>query len=78
MPYRTVAGALVVAGAIFSNGDGCFRVAHEVLDEAPRGEAEELVPRLARLYRARLEAFIRTAPEQYLWTHRLWREELKP
>lgn len=76
--FAAQTGAPVVVGAIFSNGDGGFRVAHDVLEEAPRGEPEELVPRIARLYRARLEAFIRTAPEQYLWTHRLWREELKP
>ena len=76
--FAAQTGAPVVVGAIFSDGDGGYRVAVEVLDEAPRGEPEELVARIAALYRAKLEALIRTAPEQYLWTHRLWRDEPKP
>ena len=76
--FAAQTGAPVVVGAIFSDGDGGYRVAVEVLDEAPRGEPEELVPRIATLYRAALEGLIRTAPEQYLWTHHLWREGLQP
>ena len=76
--FAAQTGAPVVVGAIFSDGDGGYRVAADVLDEAPRGDPEELVVRIATLYRARLEALIRTAPEQYLWTHRLWRDELQP
>jgi len=76
--FAAQTGAPVVVGAIFADADGGFRASLEVLDEAPRGDPEELVPRIATLYRAGLERLIRAAPEQYLWTHRLWREELAP
>jgi Kdo2-lipid IVA lauroyltransferase/acyltransferase len=76
--FAAQTGAPVVVGAIFSDGAGGYRVAAEVLDESPHGDPDEVVLRIATLYRARLEALIRTAPEQYLWTHRLWREESQP
>lgn len=76
--FAAQTGAPVVVGAIFSDGDGGYRVAAEVLDEAPHGDQDEVVVRIATLYRAKLEALIRTAPEQYLWTHRLWRDEPQP
>jgi len=66
-------GAPVVFGGMLEDGAGGYRAFAEVLDEAPRGNADELVPRIATLYRASLEAVVRTAPEQYLWTHRLWK-----
>jgi KDO2-lipid IV(A) lauroyltransferase len=75
--FAAQTGAPVVVGAIFSDGAGGYRIAVEVLDEAPRGDAEELVPRIATQYRAALERLIRQAPEQYLWTHRLWRDEVQ-
>jgi KDO2-lipid IV(A) lauroyltransferase len=71
-------GAPVLFGGMLADGAGGYRMFLELLDEAPRGDPEELVPRVAALYRARLEALIRTAPEQYLWTHRVWREEPTP
>ena len=76
--FAALTGAPVVVGAIFADADGGFRIRIEVLDEAPRGDPEEVVPRLAAQYRAGLERLIRAAPEQYLWTHRLWREEPAP
>ena len=76
--FAALTGAPVVVGAIFAEADGGFRASVEVLDEAPRGERDELVLRIATLYRAGLERLIRAAPEQYLWTHRLWREEAAP
>jgi KDO2-lipid IV(A) lauroyltransferase len=63
-------GAPVLFGGMLDDGEGGYRM----LDEAPRGDSEEQVVRMATLYRARLEALVREAPEQYLWTHRLWRE----
>lgn len=72
--FAARSGAPVIFGAMLDDGAGGHRIALEVLDEAPGGDPEAEVVRLATLYRARLEALIRTAPEQYLWTHRLWRE----
>ena len=71
--FAAQTGAPVVFGGMLEDGAGGYRGFAEVLDEAPHGTADQLVPRIATLYRARLEALVRTAPEQYLWTHRLWK-----
>lgn len=71
--FAAQTGAPVVFGGMIEDGAGGYRAFAEVLDEAPNGTADQLVPRIATLYRARLEALVRTAPEQYLWTHRLWK-----
>jgi KDO2-lipid IV(A) lauroyltransferase len=76
--FAAQTGAPVVVGGILAEPDGGFRGSLEVIDEAPRGDPEVLVPRIATLYRAALERLIRAAPEQYLWTHRLWRDEPTP
>lgn len=65
-------GAPVLFGGFVAEADGRYRGYVEVLDEAPRGDAKSLVLRIATLFRQRLEAVVRRAPEQYLWTHRLW------
>jgi KDO2-lipid IV(A) lauroyltransferase len=67
-------GAPVLFGGMVEDGAGGYRMFVELLDEEPRGDPDEVVLRLTTCYRARLEALVRTAPEQYLWTHRLWRE----
>ncbi len=67
-------GAPVLFGGMLADGAGGYRMFVELLDEHPRGDPEEVVLRLTTLYRARLEALVRSAPEQYLWTHRMWRE----
>lgn len=71
--FAAQTGAPVVFGGMLEDGAGGYRAFAEVLDEAPNGTADQLVPRIATLYRARLEALVRTVPEQYLWTHRLWK-----
>ena len=70
--FAAQTGAPVVLGGVLEDGER-YRAFVEVLDAAPSGGPGVLVPRIAALYRARLEARIRTAPEQYLWTHRLWK-----
>jgi KDO2-lipid IV(A) lauroyltransferase len=65
-------GAPVAFGGFVAEPDGRYRGFVELLDEAPRGSAEELMVRIATMFRQRLEAAVRLAPEQYLWTHRLW------
>jgi KDO2-lipid IV(A) lauroyltransferase len=70
--FAASTGAPVVFGTFVAEADGRYRGALEALEEEPRGDAAELVPRIATLYRQRLEAAVRLVPEQYLWTHRLW------
>ena len=70
--FAAQTGAPVVFGGVLEDG-ARYRAFVEVIDEAPSGGPEVLVPRIATLYRARLEARVRAAPEQYLWTHRLWK-----
>jgi Kdo2-lipid IVA lauroyltransferase/acyltransferase len=70
--FAARSGAPVVFGGFVAERDGRYRGYIELLDEAPRGDAETLVVRIATLFRQRLEAVVRRAPEQYLWTHRLW------
>jgi KDO2-lipid IV(A) lauroyltransferase len=65
-------GAPVIFGGVIAEPDGRYRGFVELLEESPRGDSVELVPRIAAAYRRRLESVVRLAPEQYLWTHRLW------
>ena len=65
-------GAPVVFGAFLAEAGGGYRGYAELLDGAPQGDATDLIARIATLFRQRLEAAVRLAPEQYLWTHRLW------
>jgi KDO2-lipid IV(A) lauroyltransferase len=65
-------GAPVIFAGMIAEPDGRYRGVVELLDEEPQGEPRELVLRIATLFRQRLEAVVRLAPEQYLWTHRLW------
>jgi len=65
-------GAPVLFGALVADGAG-YRLSGEVVAEEVTGAASEAVPGIAAEYRARLEALVRQVPEQYLWTHRLWK-----
>jgi KDO2-lipid IV(A) lauroyltransferase len=65
-------GAPVLFAGFVLEADGRYRGFVEPLEESPRGEARDLVLRIATLYRQRLEAAVRRSPEQYLWTHRMW------
>ncbi len=65
-------GAPVIFAGMIAEEGGRYRGLIELLDEEPRGEPRELALRIATLFRQRLEAVVRLAPEQYLWTHRLW------
>lgn len=73
--FAAQTGAPVLFGGVLEDGAGGYRAFAEVLDEAPAGDTDETVVRIATSYRARLEAVVRAAPEQYLWTHRLWKHQ---
>jgi KDO2-lipid IV(A) lauroyltransferase len=70
--FAARSGAPVVFADLVAEADGRYRGVVELLEAEPRGEPRELVLRIATLFRQRLEAAVRLAPEQYLWTHRLW------
>jgi len=65
-------GAPVLFIDFRAEADGGYRGSVELLEESPSGDARDLVLRIATLFRQRLEAAVRLAPEQYLWTHRMW------
>ena len=65
-------GAPVVFAAFVAEPAGGYRGYAELLAESVPGDAAGAIAHVATLFRRRLEAAIRLAPEQYLWTHRLW------
>jgi KDO2-lipid IV(A) lauroyltransferase len=70
--FAARSGAPVLFGSVTAVPGGGYRGAVEMLEERPDGDAQAMVVRIATLFRQRLEAAVRRAPEQYLWTHRLW------
>jgi KDO2-lipid IV(A) lauroyltransferase len=73
--FAALSGAPVVFGALIARKDGRYELIGEMIDEGAMGDLRETSQRIAKAYLARLEAAVRRAPEQYLWTHRLWRGE---
>lgn len=67
-------GAPVYFGAMVAQPGGRYRLMGELLTEKEEGSLEDVVQRLADRYRGQLEALVRQFPEQYLWTHRLWKQ----
>ena len=72
--FAALSGAPVLFGALVALPDGGYELMGEVIEENAAGEAREAAERIARRYCERLEALVRRVPEQYLWTHRLWKE----
>lgn len=73
--FAARSGAPVLFGALVARpGDG-YELFGELVAEEVRGEAGEVTRRIANEFRARLEALVRRVPEQYLWTHRLWKHD---
>jgi len=70
--FAARSGAPVLFGSVTAVPGGGYRGAVEMLEERPGGDVQATVVRIATLFRQRLEAAVRRAPEQYLWTHRLW------
>jgi KDO2-lipid IV(A) lauroyltransferase len=71
--FAAETGAPVVFGALLAEPDGGYRLVAEELEVDRAGGTETVIQRVADAYRARLEALVRWLPEQYLWTHRLWK-----
>ncbi len=68
-------GAPVLFGGLVATGGGRYELIGEVLVEEASGEVDEVAQRIAEAFRAKLEALVRRYPEQYLWTHRLWKQQ---
>ena len=80
MAVRT--GAPLLLAIPLRQPDGTYRMTLEEIEADREGELEDVVYRITAAFTARLEAAIRSAPEQYLWQHRRWKtrppEERRP
>lgn len=72
--FAAETGAPIVFGALVADGER-YRLEAEILDVDRSGDTGAVVQRVADAYRARLEGVVRRMPEQYLWTHRLWKRQ---
>jgi len=68
-------GAPVLFGALVAAPGDRYELMGEVLLERAEGDVAAVGQTIAERYRARLEALVRRYPEQYLWTHRLWKQQ---
>jgi Kdo2-lipid IVA lauroyltransferase/acyltransferase len=71
MALRT--GAPILLAVPLHIGEQRYRMTLEPIEVDRGGDGEEAVRRVTAAFTARLEAAIRTAPEQYLWQHRRWK-----
>jgi KDO2-lipid IV(A) lauroyltransferase len=76
--FAARSGAPVLFGALLAAAGGRYQLLGEVLEDHPEGDAKPLAQRIAERFLARLEAVVRDAPAQYLWTHRLWKRQPAP
>lgn len=76
--FAVRSGAPVLFGALVARPDGGYHLNIEVLEEEVTGDVGAAIEHVARKYRERLEALVRRVPEQYLWTHRLWKWQETP
>jgi Kdo2-lipid IVA lauroyltransferase/acyltransferase len=68
-------GAPVVFGALIARPDGGYELMAELLFQEMSGDPEDAGRVIGEAYRNRLEAVVRRVPDQYLWTHRLWKQQ---
>ena len=73
--FATRSGAPVLFGALIAQPGGGYHLDGKVLAEEVTSDASVATEEVARLYRGALEALVRRVPEQYLWTHRLWKQK---
>jgi len=70
--------ASVIFGGLVAEAGGAYRLVGEEMEVDRTGELSQVIRRVADAYRARLEALVRRLPEQYLWSHRLWKRRPPP
>lgn len=71
--FAARSGAPVVFGVFIAKGGG-YELQVRMLADEVTGDARNAGQVIADQYRAALEAVVRQVPEQYLWTHRLWKQ----
>jgi KDO2-lipid IV(A) lauroyltransferase len=73
--FASGTGASIVFGGLVAVGAGArsYRLIGEELEIDRSGELVDVIQRVADAYRQKLEALVRRLPEQYLWSHRLWK-----
>lgn len=68
-------GCPILSGVMVRSPESRFRVEIDPpLEFVPTGKTEEDVQSLTQICTARIEAHIRSYPDQWLWTHRRWRD----
>lgn len=67
------ARAPLFVGVAVRRDDGSYDCRTEEIVVDREGPVDDVVLRLTAAFTARLEAEIRTAPEQYFWLHRRWK-----
>ena len=70
--FAARSGAPVLFGTVVAEGRG-YLMEVAVVDDEVTGDARAAIERIAVRYRELLEASVRRFPDQYLWTHRLWK-----
>lgn len=70
--FAVKTGAPLFLGTSLRKGNG-YEVTLEPVEVDRSGELEDVVQRLTVAFTERLEAVVRSAPEQYLWLHRRWK-----
>ena len=71
--FAAATRASIIFGGLVAEGPGSYRLVGEELEVDRTGAQEDVIQRVADAYRGRLEALVRRMPEQYLWSHRLWK-----
>jgi KDO2-lipid IV(A) lauroyltransferase len=73
--FAARSGAPVAFGALLAEPTGAYRSVFEPMSIETGGGLREVIQQVADSFREKLESLVRTSPEQYLWTHRLWRRQ---
>ncbi len=72
--FAVRSGAPVIFGAFVATPGGGYELHTENVADKVTGDARTAEQEVADRYRAALERMVRRVPEQYLWTHRLWKQ----
>jgi KDO2-lipid IV(A) lauroyltransferase len=69
-------GAPAATAIMIRRGNGRFEIVIEPIEFEHGGNLEQDVKRFTRTYTTRLEEYVKSYPEQWLWHHRRWKTAL--